>query len=626
MDETIVAASIHPGIGVARVGNSADAFFIGPELPQPLAQPPDFYRDEAGALKRQAARFRIYGLNAAGQVVRELTAADAEIVWTVEVANKKAAWYEYELPLDIPQAVPVGRRNASYTGDARRELEIRPSPRTIQGTNTQGAAYAFEDGRFLGTPVALGELRTDEVGRLLVLGGHGKAGTPWPSNALITFANNDGWYDDISDGPVQAQVTLAGQALPVEPAWVVVGPPNYAPDLVAIVTMYDLLVDTYQGWWMGMPRRPSFRRDIYPILERFAMTQWVNHGFLSQFGWGAPNDFLDPGYVTKLAHVVGRYDAYRELRRQIFNAFRDPGNETANELAWPWVYGDDPVDNNPPPNAFLAVTTTQYSLLRQWMEGDFEEDWETNVPLFARLEDAPIAEQPGLLDRAALDFCLGGPFHPGCEMTWPMRHITLYSAPFRIRPRRANVPEPDYGDVLDPKQFDWSGESTPIFASGPGDITRWMAVPWQTDTASCRAGYQPSYDPYLPSFWPARVPNHVLSAADYAIVMDTARPREERLAAFYRRSAWTRWLGHPQSPLGQINAMITNFADLGVVEKRPGLPDDPDFPAVMYVETRPRPAVTARGVRAAEEEMPHDQNLTMPAKFQLNRGRRRTGR
>ena len=72
--------------------------------------------------------------------------------------------------------------------------------------------------------------------------------------------------------------------------------------------------------------------------------------------------------------------------------------------------------------------------------------------------------------------------------------------------------------------------------------------------------------------------------------------------------------------------MITNFADLGVVEKRPGLPDDPDFPAVMYVETRPRPAVTARGVRAVEAEMPYDQNLTMPAKFQLNRGRRRAGR
>src|SRR5690606_17336473 len=134
--------------------------------------------------------------------------------------------------------------------------------------------------------------------------------------------------------------------------------------------------------------------------------------------------------------------------------------------------------------------------------------------------------------------------------------------------------------------------------------------------------YQPAYDPYLPSFWPARVPNHVLSAADYAVVMDETRPREERLAAFYRRSSWTRWLGHPQSPLGQINAMIANFAELGVVEQRPGLPGDPDFPPVMYVESRPEPEVTARGLGAVEEA-PYDQNLTMPAEFQLNRGRRR---
>ncbi len=622
MDETIVAARIHPGIGVARVGNSPEGFFIGPELPQPLTHPPGFYRDETGALKRQAARFRIYGVNAAGQAVRELTAHDAEIEWTVEVANKKASWYNYELPLDIPQAVPVGRRNAAYTGAARRDLEIRPAPRTIQGVNVQGRDYVFDDGCFLGTPVELGELRTDEAGRLIVLGGRGKAGTPWPNNAAITFANNDGWYDDISDGPVQARVTLEGRQLPVEPAWVVVAPPNYAPDLVGIVTMYDLLVDTYQGWWMGSPPRPSFRRDIYPIFERFAMTQWVNHGFLNQFGWGAPNDFLDPGYVAKLACKAGRHDAYGELRRQIFNAFRDVHATAANELAWPWVYGDDPVDNDPPPNAFLAVTATQYALLRQWMEGDFEADWEEGAPAFTRLEDAPIAEQPGLLDRAALDFCLGGPFHPGCEMTWPMRHITLYSAPFRIRLRSAQMPEPDYGDQLDPKQIDWSDEGSPIFASGPGDITRWMAVPWQTDTASCRAGYQPAYDPYLPSFWPARVPNHVLSAADYAVVMDETRPREERLAAFYRRSSWTRWLGHPQSPLGQINTMIANFAELGVVEQRPGLPDDPDFPPVMYVESRPGPEVTERALGAVEEA-PYDQNLTMPVEFQLNRGRRR---
>ena len=47
----------------------------------------------------------------------------------------------------------------------------------------------------------------------------------------------------------------------------------------------------------------------------------------------------------------------------------------------------------------------------------------------------------------------------------------------------------------------------PLAGSGPGDVTRWMAVPWQADTASCRSGYQygpTPVDPYLPTFWAAR--------------------------------------------------------------------------------------------------------------------------
>ncbi|MEM7417494.1 MAG: LodA/GoxA family CTQ-dependent oxidase [Gemmatimonadota bacterium] len=50
--------------------------------------PPDGYRDETGAIRRQAARFRIYGYDAEGRVVRELTAADATITWTAHLVNR----------------------------------------------------------------------------------------------------------------------------------------------------------------------------------------------------------------------------------------------------------------------------------------------------------------------------------------------------------------------------------------------------------------------------------------------------------------------------------------------------------------------------------------------------------
>jgi L-Lysine epsilon oxidase N-terminal len=52
--------AIHPAIGVARVGNSRDAMFFGPEVPGALPAGP--FKDPAGAVAKQAARFRIFRL------------------------------------------------------------------------------------------------------------------------------------------------------------------------------------------------------------------------------------------------------------------------------------------------------------------------------------------------------------------------------------------------------------------------------------------------------------------------------------------------------------------------------------------------------------------------------------
>ena len=65
-------------------------------------------------MARQAARFRVFGFDRHGRVVRELTARDGEITWRVQVANSKAAWYEFDTAFDIPEAVPapVATRNS----------------------------------------------------------------------------------------------------------------------------------------------------------------------------------------------------------------------------------------------------------------------------------------------------------------------------------------------------------------------------------------------------------------------------------------------------------------------------------------------------------------------------------
>src|SRR5205807_9799454 len=165
VDQIIVRAAISPGIGMARIGDSASEYYIGPEVVDPAPEPPHYYRDSTGALKRQAALFRMYGYNAAGQVVRELTAENADVRWTAHLVNKKAQWYQFQAALDIPEAVDmkVPLRNSKVSGDARATLMIDPGERSITGKSVSGGPeHAFDTGTFKGTPVPLGEIRTDE--------------------------------------------------------------------------------------------------------------------------------------------------------------------------------------------------------------------------------------------------------------------------------------------------------------------------------------------------------------------------------------------------------------------------------------------------------------------------------
>ena len=143
-DTTVVRAAIHPAIGIGRIGSSIDAFFYGPEVSYPTPAAPGFYRDAIGALKRQAARFRIYGYNAAGAVVAELTTANASITWSVHLRNEKAAWYEFQLAMDIPEvadAKPAKRRNFAVTGPDRAKLAIEGGTVAISGVDISGPAF-----------------------------------------------------------------------------------------------------------------------------------------------------------------------------------------------------------------------------------------------------------------------------------------------------------------------------------------------------------------------------------------------------------------------------------------------------------------------------------------------------
>ncbi|MGR7001784.1 tryptophan 7-halogenase [Yinghuangia aomiensis] len=122
-----------------------------------------------------------------------------------------------------------------------------------------------------------------------------------------------------------------------------------------------------------------------------------------------------------------------------------------------------------------------------------------------------------------------------------------------------------------------------------------MAIPWQTDTASCRSGYESQaglaapYDPYMPTFWPARVPNHVLTADDFAIVNKggpvTDAVPDSREAAFARRATWLRGL-HGTYP-EQLAQAVKSWHKFGIVEIHDYTVGDGRFPKHIQVESKP---------------------------------------
>ena len=631
--DRIVRCAIHPSIGVARVGNAPTEYYLAPEVPglAPDPGPPGFKTDK-GEVKREGVRFRVYGYDADGRVVQELTADSAEIQWRVHLANRKPAWYQFNNALDLKQyAMSSAYRNPTITGAFRQELVIDPGAKEISGRNEHGARYRFDQGYvnfnsgYGPHQVPLGELRTDEAGRLIVLGGFGKSASDSGSQAT-TFANNDGWYDDVSDGPVRARVKLAdGRTLDAAPAMAVVTPPNFGQGLYGVVTMYDVVYDLFlrQGW-IAPPARLTFWDQIYPLFERMVGNQWVNEGMFFLFGAGSPSDLTAPALLARLSSPAPQH---REERESLFRWFREPpppwdapGKRAhlppPRHAKLPPFYGDG-VDYSSTTIYDLALTGTQYEWLKRWAAGDLVPGERRKPP--QSLAEIPLQEQPMALDVAPLEGCLGGPFHPGIELTWPMRVPSMWQKPDPL-PFRLNIlppdvePEDDFGTILTPSIA--LGPDGPCAASGPGTLTRWMGVPWQTDEASCLDGYNTSTYLPLPSFWAARVPNEVLSMESYERLGDPALPELQRTKHLDYRQIWLRDLekGSGSSYQGRINNMVKQWNLLGIIAEHPApeAAEAPGWPQRYWVETQRSRSFSAvdpswRQMLRAERAIPDDE-------------------
>ncbi len=462
---------IHPGIGIARLGNSDNEFFIGPEAPGVRPLPNADYHDNEGNIKRQGARFRVYefeyGETGSLTGVKEVTSDDAEITWSVHLVNKKAAARRF----------PPQESTSSDTGFRMRNKDISDRGSLIIDADDQEAPPAGQmlelKGEFLGKPVKLGELTTDDKGRLVVLGGHGRSGSVppnYPRDNEDDYANTKFWHDDVSDGKVTASVKFEGlEPIEAKFAWVVVAPPSYAPLINNVVTWYDqaLNIAEQQNANYVVTAPISFTEHVYPILKRTMDLQWVS--------WFAFNKHIKEkkaDFSVMMSTLSNNTDEAMDVRVKVFTSLAAPNGPKINIMTlptkMPYFYsGVNP--EKPTEGIAMSLTPRQHKILEVWSLGSFKSDWKGNAPAPRQFSVIPENERPGELDRAALDACIGGPFCPGIECGYKMALKETYEGPFRI------------SDDME-----------------PGDLSAEMALPWQADFRACSD-----------LWWPAQRPNSV---------------------------------------------------------------------------------------------------------------------
>jgi hypothetical protein len=610
---------IYPAIGICRVGGSPKWFFA-PEIPGMPAEDDSAYKDGSALIKKQVQRFRIYAFDKDENVVGEITADNAEITWGVHLANTKAAWYEFFNPLDngdLAPGIPGKRRNNSFKGSKEREkmLVVDAGLVNISGINTNSLGgevkYACQGSFMQSTTVKLGELRTDSKGRLLVFPGDGQSISP-TNKKITSFADNEEWIDDWCDGPVLASVRLKAdqRTLNAKSAWVASAGPDFAPEITPLVTMFDVVQNlNYKQGWEDENSEVSFRRDIYPILHRLDLMRWVSESAHLHTGWADLGPLHEESYIQKLSN---NSRATSKERNNIFSKIRKPpkatdipGSEsdhknTSNLV--PWMLGDG-VNYPKSPLYMFNITETQYEKLKQWAKGNFINDFsvskEEKIKTF---DDIPLTEQPNALTRAALEACSGGGFHPGVELTYNLRHAQMYerfydttSDSYRIALGKRPSLIQDLGESLTPTVFYQGLQDVPppIGKQSPGDLTRWMGIPWQCDAFSCQA-VDTNVDFPTAVWWPAQIPIDVLTEKFYNLANDRRLSQEQRRIFASQRKRWSRRVAgvgyHAnQSYWDGLENMIALWQRMGIVVRRsPKIKDDDfdvDLSGDFFVET-----------------------------------------
>lgn len=649
---------IHPRVGVARLGNSPDQFYLSPESVGGLPISCDLktgdalknndgtvkyvekFKDEVGRIKRQAAKFRVFETVNGEKKPVTLDDSDIEkIEWTVHVANKKPIWFTFsELQGNLEfgdensyenQHIPLN--NPDVKGEARKALMIDPGPRSIDtpGDHVTFSRYNIPSGYKFGSFPdkdnggqqidSLGELKMDSDGNLIALGGLGNV---TGSAEIKSFRGAAGYWDDTGDGYVLATITLKnGDKIDTDPAWLMIGSPKYAPELVNISTLYDTQYDiairqmnmdsnifnpsekgtknTYFPYDAGYSPLEGFQPDyvvnydmhIKPIIDRMASYRWVTEiPLLSSFT--NPNFDLSDNSEENKANRMQYFSCFRmpllpedfttELMGKMtkgpsqLTSHHDDDQDIKGLPLMPLNSGDNSVTNSGPIYKFETLKATQYFFLFQWAQGKFTKGGQTQ-PLVNRLDEASVGN------------CVGAPFSPGIETTWIVRNQPIYHKPFTIKVAHFGGSNHQIQEFYAQNGLSTTADEAEGFGVEPGDLTKRMAIPWQSDFQECTVQTPNTTIPSINQFadgtgievppayyvywWPPQSPMHVMTGSmnpqDQVLDAVVSVTLQQPIVPAGQRVSYQRGILNPQD-------MIDSWGRLGFIVNK-GTENYPNF-------------------------------------------------
>jgi len=294
---------------------------------------------------------------------------------------------------------------------------------------------------------------------------------------MTDFDSSD-WIDDTSDGWIHVKVKHEhfGRVFDAPNKARVIGTtPKFANGIYAPTTLYDLMEEVYESDKRAKEAKEDIKYDvgevgwyehIWPLLQRPPLLSWCNGQANGGHGPNAAGNFFDEDWQKDLSDSSSRSES---IRKGVLGRMRLPTTNDKYDSAragqaypyfMPWLSGDNGRTTAGDASTFASVTELQYDRLVKWSQGKFVKASHPPGLPPSCIDELQLAERPAALTKASLEATIGAPLYPGIEMSW-----------------NAELPETYQLDV----PFTIRDEAL------PGDLTKYLSLPWQSDFYMCRS-------------------------------------------------------------------------------------------------------------------------------------------